>query len=101
MVLTSLRRFNSGECFMAKTKHAGVTYYRSKAAHLGDMANSAPMQQQYHGKAAGRKRRVQSNPAHDYFIGSQNMHFHVINDALLKLEDKENKEHEKVKTEKQ
>ena len=72
-----------------------------KAAHLGDLTNSAPMQQRYHGKSTGRKRRVKFNPARDYFIGLQNMHFDVINNALLKLEDKENEEHEKVKTEKQ
>ena len=101
MVLSSLRRYNSGEAFMAKTKHGGLTYYRSKAAHLEDTTNSAPMQQLYIGKTTGRKRRVQSNPARDCFIGSPNMHFAAINDALLKLEDKENEEQAKIKNEKQ
>ena len=101
MVLTSLRRFNNGECLMAKTQYAHVTYYRSKVAHADDVTNYTPMQQRYYGKATGRKRRVESDEACDYFIGSENRHFNVINAALLKLEDKEDEDHEKIKTEKQ
>ena len=59
------------------------------------------MQQQYIGKTTGRKCWVQSNPARGYFIGSLNMHFAAINDASLKLEDKENEEQAKVRKEKQ
>jgi len=40
MVLSSLRLYNSGEAFMAKTKYGDTTYYISEVAHLGDTRNS-------------------------------------------------------------
>ena len=77
---------------MAKTVHGDGIYYRSKIAHLEDEKKTGPMKQRYRGKTTGRSRRVQSNPARDYFIHNHNKHCEIINNTLEALEQKENDE---------
>ena len=92
MITDALQLYNKGQPFMAKKKHDGTTYFRSKMAHLLDVRKSVPMQQRFSGKTTGRKHRVLGNPVRDYFIQSNNQHFGIINHALAELEDKEKKQ---------
>ena len=101
MISDTLRLYNQGEPFMARNKLGGRTYFCSKVAHLSEVKKSAPIQQRFRGKTTGRQRRVNGNPARDYFIDSNNHHFGILNHALGELEDKEGKQKAKETEEKE
>ena len=85
MVQDALRNSNRGEVFLKKWEYSGVDYFRSAVAHLKDVTNS-PMEQRLKGKGGSPNRRININPIRDYFKSSNNSHFRLVNDALLKLE---------------
>ena len=47
MVADALRLHNTDECFLAKSVHNKVPYYRSKTAHMADLTNIGPCKQQF------------------------------------------------------
>ena len=55
MVAYALRLHNTDECFMAKSVHNRVSYYRSKTAHLADVTNIGPCNQRFKKLSIGRK----------------------------------------------
>jgi len=87
MVANVLRLHNTDECFMAKSVHNKVPYYRSKTAHLADLTNIGPCKQQFKKPNTGRKNQMNSSST-KFFIDIRNRHFDLTNDALSEIEEK-------------
>ena len=87
-VVDALRLYNPDCCFMAKTVHNSVNYYRSKSSHLSDITNSCPGVQRFKHGVSNRRNRMQKC-IQNYFVRNGSDFFDIIKESLAKIEQKE------------
>ncbi len=88
MFHSALKYFNHNQINIAVWKYSGVNYFRSKKANDEDETNEVPLKQRFKWKG-GPQNRINCNPPRGYFASHSNGLLTTINDALLKLEQKQ------------